>query len=365
MRPEEILDTQGGLIERLEGRDNLGRMLIAVFGSRIKHLTEREQAAPEMLDIDTRSDSPEVFESLSRGQTLGTLEMARQMMHDSEGAANVYVLGNAVKASYAYRVTHDMCMLLEHAAATLDESDKVDLDLPPTGCGFVRFDRPIPVADIRGFSALINWMIWGRVSTPKGETAIGVWTFNDAWTHPDGVWQSLLDEEPEPGSAEVLRRVMWRFMPVSFDFMVPDASMGPMEQLPNAAQLAELNDEGLTPYPGTNIRRFAHALWLLLNQTIVTSVDEPLDRPARRRAGRRGLPPKVVTIKLRRSANTNRHEGESHVEWSHRWIVRGHWRWQACGVGRTERRRIWIAPFVKGPEDAPLVQSEKLYDLSR
>lgn len=33
-----------------------------------------------------------------------------------------------------------------------------------------------------------------------------------------------------------------------------------------------------------------------------------------------------------------------------RHVVRGHWRNQAHGVGRLERRRQWIAPFWKGPE---------------
>lgn len=34
--------------------------------------------------------------------------------------------------------------------------------------------------------------------------------------------------------------------------------------------------------------------------------------------------------------------------------VKGHWRHVAHGVGRTERRRTWILPFWRGPEDAPI-----------
>jgi hypothetical protein len=33
-----------------------------------------------------------------------------------------------------------------------------------------------------------------------------------------------------------------------------------------------------------------------------------------------------------------------------RFLVRGHWRNQACGPGRTERRRTWIEPHYRGPE---------------
>lgn len=34
-----------------------------------------------------------------------------------------------------------------------------------------------------------------------------------------------------------------------------------------------------------------------------------------------------------------------------RFTVRGHWRNQACGPGRQERKRIWIQPFWKGPKE--------------
>lgn len=40
---------------------------------------------------------------------------------------------------------------------------------------------------------------------------------------------------------------------------------------------------------------------------------------------------------------------------AHRVQVRGHWRNQACGVGRAERKLIWIKPHYKGPEMAEVV----------
>jgi hypothetical protein len=44
----------------------------------------------------------------------------------------------------------------------------------------------------------------------------------------------------------------------------------------------------------------------------------------------------------------------------HRFVVRGHWRNQAVGVGRTDHRLTYIAPFVKGPEGAPFVGKDKV-----
>ena len=48
------------------------------------------------------------------------------------------------------------------------------------------------------------------------------------------------------------------------------------------------------------------------------------------------------------------------VDWTHQWIVDGHWRNQPYGVGHSLRRLQWIAPFIKGPEDAPLVIKDKV-----
>lgn len=44
--------------------------------------------------------------------------------------------------------------------------------------------------------------------------------------------------------------------------------------------------------------------------------------------------------------------------YSHRFVVRGFWRNQPCGPGHSERRLTWVAPFVKGPAGAPLVERE-------
>lgn len=41
--------------------------------------------------------------------------------------------------------------------------------------------------------------------------------------------------------------------------------------------------------------------------------------------------------------------------YTHRWIVRGHWRQQPYGPGRTLRRPTWLASYIKGPAGAPLL----------
>ena len=41
-----------------------------------------------------------------------------------------------------------------------------------------------------------------------------------------------------------------------------------------------------------------------------------------------------------------------------RFVVRGHWRNQVCGINRSERKLIWIKPFWKGPEISEIVNKK-------
>ena len=37
-------------------------------------------------------------------------------------------------------------------------------------------------------------------------------------------------------------------------------------------------------------------------------------------------------------------------------LVSGHWRNQPCGEGKQDTKRIWIEPFWRGPEGAPITR---------
>lgn len=74
--------------------------------------------------------------------------------------------------------------------------------------------------------------------------------------------------------------------------------------------------------------------------------------------------PPVVLIELRR-AQAPPHERDDLVDhagraYTHRWIVRGHYRNQAHGPSHSLRRRTWVAPHVKGPEGTPLIVKEQV-----
>ena len=281
----------------------------------------------------------------------------------------VATMANHLRVGEVYRVSPDMTSMVVFAASQLDASDVVDRSLAPTQCGIVRFDQPLKMQDIRGKTMLINWLVWGPYRSIDNEAVTTVWAFNDTISNPDDAHREMLamaDRDLPGMGSEWYQKFVGRFATVGCDFLFDGSPLGEEMAPPSPKQMLEVLEEGVDPHPGTNSRRYIHALWLLLNQTVTKIETEEADRPARRRAGKAKLPAKVTVIRLRREVSTlDRVPGESQVQWQHRWIVRGHWRWQACGAGRAERRRIWINPFVKGPESAPFVQSEKIYSLDR
>ena len=73
----------------------------------------------------------------------------------------------------------------------------------------------------------------------------------------------------------------------------------------------------------------------------------------------------ITCASLRRRHYRSEAEREAEArEYSHRWIVRGHMRNQPIGPrnaeGGQEHMRVWIAPYVKGPEDKPLVLKDRV-----
>jgi len=97
-----------------------------------------------------------------------------------------------------------------------------------------------------------------------------------------------------------------------------------------------------------------------LNSPYIPKEQKRVGRAARREAMRMGSPleeaSEYVTFVVLRRPEHKRHknEEEQSVDWKHRWIVNGHVRAQWY-PSEQAHRLIWIAPYVKGPEDAPML----------
>jgi hypothetical protein len=85
-----------------------------------------------------------------------------------------------------------------------------------------------------------------------------------------------------------------------------------------------------------------------------------LDRPTKRRLARMGVAPrtiKVLSLPRREhgpstGSNTNR-------EWTHRWVVDGHWRNQWY-PSQNRHAPKWIHAHLKGPDDKPFLPKDKI-----
>lgn len=61
----------------------------------------------------------------------------------------------------------------------------------------------------------------------------------------------------------------------------------------------------------------------------------------------------IIINKDIKSSDTT--QKNNNIEYAVRFLVRGHWRNQACGSELTDRRLVWIKPYYKGPEMADLI----------
>jgi hypothetical protein len=276
---------------------------------------------------------------------------------------------SGARLAEAYQVTRDMSMLVQHAASRLDDEDRWNHHLAPTSHGLVRFEQPVPVHEIRGRTMLAHWLLWGPC-TFGGKDAFGrdvdtpgtftVW-FNDP-ALPDDVQREEEAKLSRSNRDRLLREIgPWRGF-VGAEFNADGTTLGPPTFMPSLSVQAAIIADGGTPAPYGRLARTVHALWLMLGQTVAQTEEAHIRKSQLALPRQMGLPGKVTVISLRRTEGS-RGTGETDVHWAHRWVVRGHWRWQPYGDGT--RRRIWIAPFIKGPEGAPFVQSKKVYRLSR
>lgn len=106
------------------------------------------------------------------------------------------------------------------------------------------------------------------------------------------------------------------------------------------------------------------ATWLLITQP-GSPTSRPNTCPASSTPSRtRGIPrrtgPGRATASHPAASGPVGATGEGR-EFTVRWMVRGHWRNQPYGPGRSRRRPTSINPHVKGPDGAPLRTGEKVY----
>lgn len=130
-----------------------------------------------------------------------------------------------------------------------------------------------------------------------------------------------------------------------------------------ACQCWEIRDDGspMTMVEGDPHQIYAALIWstwIVAAQRIVLRGPVHFPRAQGRQLDRIGPGPipdaQVVTLRRSTTRPADTDPNSRPVDWSHRWIVGGHWRNQY--ISEAEGHRLtWVHEHVKGPEDKPLV----------
>lgn len=262
------------------------------------------------------------------------------------------VFEGSLSHAHTFAVTADIGELLAYAATTVPDYPLYESDLPTTG-GVVVFEEPIVVPDVHGKSLAVKALTWFHAAAYRGvgHHGFGVELPNPTrrgiistlWTVPSDPRDHLHDEWLE-------LRETWR------------SKVGHVPQyLPMFGSTWDYDD-----VPHLELNRLLLAFFRFVREPFVDHRAIAPGRPTRRRANRAGLPSTdgVHVVQLRRRATTPTTPSDESVEWSHRWLVRGHWRMQPYpSEGRVAPK--WIASYIKGPDDKPLVVRDKVFEVRR
>jgi hypothetical protein len=266
------------------------------------------------------------------------IELARRVI---EGAQDLQPLdaekladGAAalVELSAPIWVSAQMVDLLEVAAHQMPDQRLLLIDVPMSA-GFALLERSIEVSD--GYErAPVHAVAWcvSDVITPSSRAGVVFYLYSRAMPLP--------------------RFALWEFGTTI------------AESYERLLRKGVENTVGIKESFFEVLRLFA-AFWHLIQQPIAHVSEERAPRQVHKRAERAGIEKKdsirVVTLRRLRVEREDSETGEKReIEWDHRWIVTGHWRNQFYRSLNTHRL-IWINPYVKGPEDKPLVVGQKAY----
>lgn len=260
--------------------------------------------------------------------------------------------------SALYFCDEDMSTLVKSGAMALDGTDAATPSLCPTDMGICYFAKGIRVND----EHIVHAISWRR-EVYGGKELVILNSYNDTAVEGDefsSVWADIVRD-----NTGEFPNTRWAHGAMMFyrdgDILNPLSNVSSEELVARGV----LGDH----YRKTTAEIF-HSFLLMLQQPpelIETTSVSPIKKANLQRAKKNGVSSNVLVIDIR---HKRRHYGpsdsESSIEYSVRWIVTGHWRWQPMKdkeTGLPTKKRIWINPYVKGPEDKPLRETKRVYAL--
>lgn len=292
-------------------------------------------------------------------------------MPDREQQKIIHAIRSSVITSLdhgeTFYVSREITEMLSAAADRLAEGAvklyHFEPDDFPALAGSVYFDGPVMLPTTFDSSGLqrMTALIWGQLAVrddPK-EAAILDATYSEP-QHIDGkIFYSVVENSQEMQQKRNYDRWNLRhWIPLQYGVRhEPQVAPGVDEWANLMAPGTEGEPEQVRQTAMEKVYRLLYVWTHFMKTEITGHRNLDIDRQHRRVMGKEGRPiPKVRIVVLRRYASGPAlEEGEGHVDWTHRWLQRGHWRQQRVGPGRSMVRPTWIAPMIKGPADKPLI----------
>jgi hypothetical protein len=262
-----------------------------------------------------------------------------------------------LNAADLFFVGADMAKLALAAAKSLPEFTLRPQDLPAP-YGLILYDEVLETLETineqnqpdKMFIVGANWGIEAETNTRPA----GVWL---TWLQHRDLWLEFARHvgRHTPRQSERMRQHLPRVF-INHQIRWPFELPGTVDNF--AAPDSE------RPYD-VDLENTLKTTWLLMNQPMAVNTDTQLSRNERRRLERKGItPPTVRVITLRRPSSAPADDTDPERQYHHQWIVRGHWRNQWYPSVQ-DHRPVWIAPHIKGPEDAPFLGGEKVHSWTR
>lgn len=122
------------------------------------------------------------------------------------------------------------------------------------------------------------------------------------------------------------------------------------------------DDAGVDSNSHRMMQFLAAASHLMANPAVAERTATTPRTPAVRKAAKKGQTTNVTVVDLRAPRHVETGERtETGRVYTHRWVVRGHWRNQAHGKNHAQRRITWVPSYTKGPAGKPLKETERVW----
>ncbi|MBQ1052478.1 hypothetical protein KBX50_29010 [Micromonospora sp. C51] len=248
----------------------------------------------------------------------------------------------ALMASHAenariFWIDPDFTALAMHAARDLTDIRITPAEMP-TPDGFLIWHTPVcnPALPDTGVGVPIIGAQWGPI--------------------PGGVWTTFLTPAETVTQGQPLTEREMQDLRERFGWLLPVSTGAGLrferQYRPNSEQ--------------TNaMLRALIATWILTTQPDAEITEQQADKSTRKAYQRANRPTPVVRlVRLRRKQEARQAtEGKPGRVYTRRWWVSGFFREQPCGPGRSQRRRTYVRPHIKGPADAPLILTDQVHIL--